>query len=110
MSFTLTRTLPRTAIYTTLRLQTTADAVRAMSSNPAVSNPAKSETENRGPQFGFPERQPTDEEKKVMDDILNLCETESRESVRHALITPPITLGFVEDRPVEPRLPSLPAL
>lgn len=68
MSFTLTRTLPRTATLS-LRL----NAARTMSSNPAISNPAKSETETRGPQFGFSERQPTAEEKKVMDDVLNLC-------------------------------------
>lgn len=70
MSFTLTRTLPRTATLS-LRL----NAARTMSSNPAISNPAKSETETRGPQFGFSERQPTAEEKKVMDDVLNLCKS-----------------------------------
>jgi hypothetical protein len=42
--------------------------------NPDISNnPMKSETEGRGPQFGLAERQPTDEEKKVMEDVLNLC-------------------------------------
>jgi hypothetical protein len=70
MSFTLTRR----ALQSTTRITTTALNLRTMSSNPAISNPAKSETENRGPQFGFKERQPEQEEKKVMDDILNLCE------------------------------------
>jgi hypothetical protein len=43
-----------------------------MSSNPAISNPAKSESV-RGDLFGFAERQPTEEEKKIMDDVVNLC-------------------------------------
>jgi hypothetical protein len=72
MSFTLTRrTLFNQSIRTTA---TNTLRLRTMSTNPAISNPAKSETENRGPQFGFKERQPEAEEKKVMDDILNLCE------------------------------------
>ena len=98
MSFTLTRTLPRT-ITSTLRLRAAVTTVRTMASNPSntsnpahatnpdisnnpniSNNPIKSETESqpgnggRGPQFGLAERQPTDEERKVMDDILNLCE------------------------------------
>lgn len=31
------------------------------------------ETETRGPLFGLQERQPTAEEKKIMDSILQLC-------------------------------------
>lgn len=86
MSFTLTRralqSTTRITTSTTLRL-----SLRTMSSNPAISNPAKSETENRGPQFGFKERQPEQEEKKVMDDILNLCTFS-----RHSPISPTSSL------------------
>jgi len=87
MSFTLTRrALQSTTRTTALKLN-----LRTMSSNPAISNPAKSETENRGPQFGFAERQPEQEEKKVMDDILNLCKCRPRHISLLSLFSPPST-------------------
>lgn len=38
------------------------------------------------PTFGFPERQPTTEEKALVDDVLNLCEWLSNEALLAVLI------------------------
>ena len=58
-----------------LRLYTTPQAIRTMSASRGGSSldPSASINEN-APTFGMKERQPTDEEKALIDDVLQLCE------------------------------------